>query len=126
VNTAVAQRPIGPTGPEDRRTSVVGRLSTIAALASPAPPDEAQSLETGETVAGRYRVVRRLHRSAVSEVYEAFDQKRSCPAALKILQPARRETVTERRFIKEIRLLATLEHPRLVPLGDSGLHEGRP
>ncbi len=62
----------------------------------------------------------------MGRVVEAFDSKLGRTVALKEVLPRTGESV-ERRFLREIRVTARLEHPSIVPVYDSGVTaEGRP
>ena len=75
---------------------------------------------------GQYRLVRLLGRGGMGEVYEAEHRVLQRKYALKLL-PAdfaeRNEAV--RRFEREARVMANLEHPNLVRVDDSGQTDGR-
>ncbi|GGS73243.1 serine/threonine-protein kinase [Streptomyces cinerochromogenes] len=80
-------------------------------------------------VAGRYRVLRRLGRGGMGVVHEAEDVRLGRRVAVKMLTAveglATQDTAWE-RFQREIRALARIDHPGVVTLYDSGMHEGVP
>lgn len=76
------------------------------------------------TIAGRYTVERELGHGATATVYLARDQVHGRPVALKVLHPELTASVGAERFQREIRLTAQLHHPHIVPVLDSGEHEG--
>ena len=80
----------------------------------------------GEVVAGRYRIGELLsdRSGAVAQVYSAEDLERGTSVAVKMLPPGG-ATLPKRRFAEEMRLLATLRHPHLVPLLEAGLDRRR-
>jgi serine/threonine-protein kinase len=67
----------------------------------------------------RYRFERELGAGGMATVYLASDLKHDRPVALKVL---RRDDggVDVERFHREIRVLARLRHPFILPLHDSG------
>ncbi len=68
----------------------------------------------GETI-GRYRVVERLGRGGMAEVYKAIHQETKQVAALKILMPWLAEQMGFiERFRSEARIIAALDHPNVV------------
>jgi eukaryotic-like serine/threonine-protein kinase len=75
--------------------------------------------------AGRYLIERELGRGGTAIVYLARDQQRGHPVAIKILRPEFAESIGAERFLKEIRLTQQLHHPQIVPVLDSGKHEGQ-
>ena len=77
-------------------------------------------LEPGTTL-GRWRIVRLLGRGGMAEVYEAEDVGLGVRYALKLFTYSRgEEAVARARFFAEGRLLAKLDHPRLVRVYDIG------
>jgi serine/threonine protein kinase len=80
-----------------------------------------------ETVAGRYRLERRLGHGAMASVYLARDSELDRPVAVKLLAEnvAADEGLRE-RFVREARLAARLSHPNVVSIFDAGADEDRP
>jgi serine/threonine protein kinase len=70
---------------------------------------------------GRYKVKAELGRGGMATVYRAFDPISNREVAIKILP---RELVnnllTRARFKRELKLIASLEHPAIVPVYDVG------
>ena len=68
-----------------------------------------------------YRIVREIHRGAQGVVYEAIQQSANRVVALKVLLAGPFATLRQRhRFEREIEFVASLEHPHIVRLYDSG------
>jgi serine/threonine-protein kinase len=87
---------------------------------------EIEGLRQG--LADRYAVEREIGRGGMATVYLARDLKHERPVALKVLRP---ELVSvgathPERFLREIRFLAGLTHPHILPLHDSGDWRGTP
>src|SRR5262245_6676816 len=61
----------------------------------------------------------------MSVVYLAKDQKHERPVALKVLQPELPHSLQTQRFLHEIKLSASLTHPHIVPVYDSGSNDGQ-
>ena len=74
----------------------------------------------GQLVDGRYQVERRLGGGGMAEVFAALDRRLERPVALKVLRLA--DARARDRFEREVRLLASLDHPGLVRLYDAGEH----
>jgi len=74
--------------------------------------------------AGRYEVVGELGRGGMATVYSACDHRYDREVAIKVLQPDVAGSVGGERFLSEIRAVASLSHPHILPLHDSGEHEG--
>jgi serine/threonine protein kinase len=73
------------------------------------------------TKIGRYTLLRRIGEGGFGQVILAYDDDLDRPVAIKIPRPERvsqRETVEA--FIAEARILASLDHPHIVPVYDVG------
>jgi eukaryotic-like serine/threonine-protein kinase len=76
-------------------------------------------------LAGRYRLVRRLSRTEMAEVYEAVDETLERRVAAKVLLPELADDPDfVARFQREARAAAILNHPNIVSVYDSGRHDG--
>jgi len=82
-------------------------------------------VEPGTTFEDRYLIQRELGRGGMAVVYLARDQKHERPVALKVLQPELCHSLQTQRFLHEIKLSASLTHPHIVPVYDSGSHDGQ-
>jgi serine/threonine protein kinase len=72
-------------------------------------------------LAARYEIERQIGSGVAASVYLARDLRHDRPVALKVLRTgADTPTIDEARFVREIRLLARLQHPFILPLHDSG------
>jgi len=60
----------------------------------------------------------------MATVYLAHDAKHGRDVALKVLRPDVAYSIGSERFIREIRLAASLSHPHILPLFDSGDVDG--
>jgi serine/threonine-protein kinase len=72
-------------------------------------------------LAGQYRLERELGHGGMARVYLAEDLKHGRRVALKLLRPDLAALIGVDRFLAEIRTMAGLQHPRILPLFDSGL-----
>lgn len=75
-------------------------------------------------LADRYEVEGRLGAGATAVVVLARDRRHERQVALKVLRPDFAETLGTARFLREIRLVASFTHPRILPLHDSGEADG--
>lgn len=73
---------------------------------------------------GRFDIVRELGRGAQGAVYLAFDPQLERQVAIKTLRPGA-PSHTE-RLQREARIVSKLQHPNIVPLYDTGAHDGVP
>jgi serine/threonine-protein kinase len=69
----------------------------------------------------RYTVEHELGRGPAAIVYLAHDRRYNRAVALKLLRPEVATATDARRFRREIRILARLYHPHILPLYDSGV-----
>jgi hypothetical protein len=69
---------------------------------------------------GRYEIGRLIGQGAYATVYLARDLKHERQVALKVLNADPTSETGEIRFVREIRTLARLQHPNILPLYDSG------
>jgi serine/threonine protein kinase/tetratricopeptide (TPR) repeat protein len=83
-----------------------------------------RTLQPGTTFAG-YVIQRELGRGGTAVVYLAEDPKHHRSVALKVLQPGLAASSAGPRFLQEIGIAATLTHPNILPLYDSGEEDGR-
>ncbi|MFZ1397076.1 MAG: protein kinase [Candidatus Promineifilaceae bacterium] len=76
---------------------------------------------------GRYEIESELGRGGMATVYLAHDPRFGRKVALKVMSHALRDDPTFRgRFEREARIIATLEHPAIVPVYDYGESDGQP
>ena len=75
------------------------------------------------TIGDRYRIERELGRGGMATVYLARDLRHDRPVALKVIHPDLSAALGE-RFHREIRLAASLGHPHILTVHDSGEAEG--
>jgi serine/threonine-protein kinase len=70
---------------------------------------------------GRYKIKSELGQSGMATVYRAFDPVSNREVAIKMLPREMLDNlVTRARFKREIKLIASLEHPAIVPVYDVG------
>jgi serine/threonine protein kinase len=82
-------------------------------------------LASGATFAG-YRIESVAGRGGMGVVYRATDLSLERPVALKLIAPELAEDEQfRRRFLKEPKLAAALDHPNVVPIYEAGEHDGR-
>jgi serine/threonine-protein kinase len=67
-----------------------------------------------------YRVERELGQGGMATVYLAQDLKHHRKVAVKVLRPELAAVIGAERFLREIRTIATLQHPHILGLIDSG------
>ena len=69
---------------------------------------------------GRYEIVRELGAGGMATVYRARDLKHDRDVAFKVLRPELGAALGAERFLREIKTTASLRHPHILPLHDSG------
>src|SRR5687767_1160407 len=77
-----------------------------------------------EALRDRYTITRELGRGGMATVYLAEDLRHGRDVAVKVLHPDLASALGSDRFLREIRLAARLNHPRILPLFDSGAADG--
>jgi Tol biopolymer transport system component len=74
--------------------------------------------------AGRYGIERELGAGGMATVYLAADLKHDRKVAIKVLKPELAAVLGAERFVVEIKTTASLQHPHILPLFDSGTADG--
>jgi eukaryotic-like serine/threonine-protein kinase len=75
-------------------------------------------------LADRYRIERELGQGGMATVYLAEDLRHDRKVALKVLKPELAAVLGAERFVIEIKTTASLQHPHILPLFDSGTVDG--
>ena len=77
-----------------------------------------------DSLAGAYLVEKELGAGGMATVYLAQDLKHHRRVALKVLHPGLAHALGPERFRREIEIAARLQHPHILPVFDSGEHDG--
>ncbi|MGH7534188.1 MAG: serine/threonine-protein kinase, partial [Gemmatimonadales bacterium] len=85
-------------------------------------PGVADRLTTA--LADRYRIEWELGQGGMATVYLAQDLKHDRQVAIKVLRPELAAVIGAERFLREIKTLASLQHPHILGLIDSGELDG--
>jgi serine/threonine-protein kinase len=83
-----------------------------------------QPTRLASALADRYRIERELGQGGMAAVYLAQDLKHDRKVALKVLKPELAAVLGAERFVVEIKTTASLQHPHILPLFDSGTADG--
>jgi len=75
-------------------------------------------------LAGRYTIERELGRGGMATVYRAGDVKHRRTVAIKVLRPELASQLGPDRFLREVEIAASLNHPHILALYDSGDADG--
>lgn len=116
---------------EDEQLAVELRALIAAAnfedgiLETPQPP-VAVNLRAALTkgLADRYDIGREIGRGGMAAVFLARERKHDRDVVIKVLDPFAMHSLGTERFLREVRIAATLAHPHIVPLIDSGEADG--
>src|SRR6185503_13500295 len=73
-----------------------------------------------DALSSSYRFEREIGAGGMAQVYLAEDLKHRRRVAVKILRPELTAGVGADRFVQEIDIVASLRHPHILPLYDSG------
>jgi tRNA A-37 threonylcarbamoyl transferase component Bud32 len=71
-------------------------------------------------LADRYRLERELGAGGMATVYLAYDLRHDRKVAIKVVKPELAAVIGAERFLREIKTIATLQHPHILGLIDSG------
>ncbi len=77
-----------------------------------------------QALGDRYVLEREVGAGGVATVYLAHDLKHGRPVAVKVLRSELSGSIASERFLREIQITASLTHPNVVPLFDSGEKDG--
>ena len=75
-------------------------------------------------IGARYALERELGRGGMATVYLGRDLRHRRNVAIKVLHPELAAALGPERFLREIELTASLQHPHILPLFDSGIAAG--
>ena len=85
-------------------------------------PDTRVTLSSA--LAERYRIEGKLGAGGMAMVYLADDVRHRRNVAVKVLHPELAHQLGADRFLREIEIVARLQHPHIVPVFDSGDADG--
>ena len=77
-----------------------------------------------DALSDRYRLERELGQGGMATVYLAQDLKHDRKVAIKVLRPELAAVIGAERFLREIKTIASLQHPHILGLIDSGELDG--
>jgi eukaryotic-like serine/threonine-protein kinase len=97
----------------DAMLSAPAAVALAPLLAEPTPPLPA-------LLGDRYYIVREIGRGGMATVYLADDPKHGRQVAVKVLHHEIARVIGRERFLREIEIAASLSHPHILPLHDSG------
>src|SRR3954469_9161460 len=113
--------PLLRPGPVGRIVSRTARLLRPLRRCNPLPFRHDAVNETLErALSDRYTIERELGRGGMATVFLATDARHHRKVAVKVLHPQLSAGIGSRRFLKEIEVTASLQHPHILPLFDSG------
>ncbi|MCU0634581.1 MAG: serine/threonine-protein kinase [Gemmatimonadaceae bacterium] len=103
----------------------------LDAAAAPGPLDRPAGPDVGRmegaippALAARYTVERELGRGGMGRAVLAWEHKHRRRVVLKLFEPRAGVRIDPARFDREVRIVAALAHPHIVPLLDSGIADG--
>ena len=110
-----------------RETRVPEPPSTLSNLPGPVGATlDAGSPDLPQAAIEGYEVLRELNRGGQGVVYQAIQKSTKREVAIKVmLEGPFASAMTKRRFEREIELVASLHHPNIVAVFDSGVSHGK-
>jgi serine/threonine protein kinase len=97
------------------------KISSTAAFRAFGDDRPASSAPPHPLRIGRYSIVRRLGKGGFGEVFLAFDEELDRSVAIKVPIPERVSRARDiEAYLNEARILASLDHPHIVPVYDLG------
>ncbi|MBK8059124.1 MAG: protein kinase [Gemmatimonadetes bacterium] len=89
-----------------------------------APEPGGLATALGSALAGSYAIAHEIGRGGMATVFKAHEHKHDRDVVIKVLDPSIAHLFGADRFLREVRIAATLAHPHIVPLIDSGDADG--
>jgi len=83
-----------------------------------------QAARLAAALSGRYQIDHLVGEGGMATVYLATDQRHDRKVAVKVLRPELAAVIGAERFLAEIKTTASLQHPHILPLHDSGEADG--
>ena len=80
-------------------------------------------MQAGTELAGRYALAELLGSGGMGEVWRASDRQLERPVAVKVMRDRLEDA---RRFQREARIAARLQHPGITVIHDVGTHDAQP
>jgi eukaryotic-like serine/threonine-protein kinase len=106
----------------DRTGDFLDRPAAEQLATANAPASLTSRLATA--LAGRYQLEREIGRGGMATVHLARDLRHHRRVAIKVLREELAAALGAERFLEEIRVTASLQHPHILPLFDSGSADG--
>ena len=103
------------------------RREQLGSIVGASPDVELPLLPFGlvdQVLGGRYRIKRKLGQGGMATVYLADDETESKQVAIKVLRPELAAALGPERFLREITIAGSIEHPNIVPLLGHGDENG--
>ena len=83
-------------------------------------PNDRRATALSAALAGRYSIEREIAHGGMATVFLARDLRHGRQVAMKVMRDEVAAAVGAERFLEEIRVTASLQHPHILPLFDSG------
>ncbi|RLB23012.1 MAG: hypothetical protein DRG71_06485, partial [Deltaproteobacteria bacterium] len=106
------------------------RESVVQAEPKPGPKSEPEKAEAypsliGETLGKKYHIVEQIGRGGMATVFKAYEPALDRYLAIKVLSPQHALAPGfSKRFVREARAVAQLNHPNILPIINFGQEEG--
>lgn len=104
--------------------AAAARVSGVLELAPSAVSPQQLRDSLASALSDRYEIVGELGRGGMAAVFRAHERKHDRDVVIKVLDPNTSHYFGGERFLREVSIAASLAHPHIVPLIDSGAAEG--
>ena len=126
VTTLLPARGDGDDGTDRGQRIPDSRIESVVPGAAACHTQRMPSLSErlARSLAERYAIERQVGEGGMATVFLARDIRHDRRVAIKVLREDVAQRMGAERFLREIRTTATLNHPHIVPLHDSGEADG--
>src|SRR5712691_5405491 len=126
IDGPVAEKPLDNT-PRGRLRALYDWMVTRAAPSPPSDPSLAPTPHSEEAVPeriGHYAISRKLGQGGMGVVYAARDQRLERTVAVKTMSSLADDETARKRFWREARAAASVNHPNVCQIYEIGEHDG--
>lgn len=102
-----------------------GLLARLRGAGGEGPPEDDATLDSRPDRIGPYRVLEKLGQGGMGIVYSALDERLDRSLAIKVIGGRGNDDAAVKRFWREARAAAAVNHPHICQIYEVGEHEGQ-